>query len=539
MPRRLSKVIFSFLFFILVAAAVVPTETTAYAESTTQTAQIFATARSKIGSTSYSGYCQRFVRICYESAGLYASSDATTALSAWKKWGVSSSSENIPVGATLYFNSGSSSGHVGIYTGNGKMVHAVSTVREETISSYWWSCYLGWGYQSGQKPTGSYVEGVEYETPETPELKEISVSTDGIQISWESVEDADAYYIYRKTSGGSWTRIKTLTGSSKESWADTSVVAGETYSYTVKAVRYVSTTLTSSCEKPGLTATVTPEKVTLIEATTSGDGNTVTWEAEEAYGYRIYRKTSGGTWTKLATLKGKSKTSYTDTTAVAGETYSYTVKAYFKTGSTVSWAECDRTGVSVTTYTLAAPVLKKAVAVGYKQIRITWEAVEDATGYRIYRKVAGGKWSRVTTIKSSSKVAYRDTVPDDTETYIYTVKAYYKHGSTTIWSDCDRTGVSAQAVPKTPTLQKIARSTRGIRITWKAVTADGYRIYRKTADGTWTHVKSLADGETTTWLDTTVETGETYSYTVKAYFSNGKERTVSSCEKPGLSAVAK
>lgn len=538
MPRRLSKVLFGFIFFVVVAAATF-VETTVYATSSTQTETILATARSKIGSTSYNGYCQRFVRICYESAGLYATSDAATALAAWEKWGVSTSAENIPVGATVYFASGSSSGHVGIYSGDGKMIHALTTVCEETISSYWWSCYLGWGYQSGQQPTGTYVEEEEDETPDAPVLTKIAVSTNGVRITWENVENADAYRVYRNSSGGSWTRIKTVTDSSTTTWLDTTAVAGETYTYTVKAVKNASTTLVSSYDKTGLSITVAPKKVTLVGATTSCEGNEVTWKAVNAYGYRIYRKTSGGKWAKIATLKGKSTTSYTDATAVSGETYFYTVRAYYKTGSSVGLGEYDKTGVSVTTWSLAAPVLKKATAVGYKTIKLSWKAVEEATGYRVYRKVSGGKWSRVMTLKNSSKVTYKDTVPDDTETYIYTVKAYYKRGSTTIWSSYDRTGVSAQAVPETPTLQKISRSARGIRITWEAVTADGYRIYRKTETGKWTCVKSLADGTATTWLDTTVETGETYFYTVKAYFSSGKNRTVSSCEKPGLSAVAK
>lgn len=54
-----------------------------------------------------------------------------------------------------------------------------------------------------------------------------------------------------------------------------------------------------------------------------------TWKKSSgASGYYVYRKTGSGSWKKLATVKGGSKTSYTDKKVVSGTTYSYTVRAY-------------------------------------------------------------------------------------------------------------------------------------------------------------------------------------------------------------------
>lgn len=51
----------------------------------------------------------------------------------------------------------------------------------------------------------------------------------------------------------------------------------------------------------------------LSKAKNAAAGVTVTWtKSSNAAGYYVYRKTPGGKWKRIATLKGKSKASYTD-----------------------------------------------------------------------------------------------------------------------------------------------------------------------------------------------------------------------------------
>ncbi len=109
----------------------------------------FAYAKSQLGNPAYDGYCQKFVRHSFQAGGISSSIWPASALAAYKLWCVSTRKDNIPVGAVLFFTSSSKYGHVGIYVGNGKMIHAGSTVREEKISSYWWDNFLGWGYYGG------------------------------------------------------------------------------------------------------------------------------------------------------------------------------------------------------------------------------------------------------------------------------------------------------------------------------------------------------------------------------------------------------
>lgn len=108
-----------------------------------------------LGSTRYSGYCQRYVRIVGEDIGL-PGGNAASALEACSKWRVSTSLNDIPVGAAVYLRSKNTSsagyryGHVGIYLGDGMVAHAQSTVKKQSLSSLLSSYnYLGWGWQAG------------------------------------------------------------------------------------------------------------------------------------------------------------------------------------------------------------------------------------------------------------------------------------------------------------------------------------------------------------------------------------------------------
>ena len=118
-------------------------------------AAMVAQAENLLGSSAYSGYCQRFVRVVGERIGLPAG-NAASALAACQMWRVSTSMDNIPIGAAVYLRSKNTSsagytyGHVGIYVGNGYVIHAVSTVKKQSLSSLLQNyTYLGWGWQAG------------------------------------------------------------------------------------------------------------------------------------------------------------------------------------------------------------------------------------------------------------------------------------------------------------------------------------------------------------------------------------------------------
>lgn len=105
------------------------------------------------GSHEYDNYCQRFVRVCYEAAGIYA--QAASAKEACEKWKISDNMNNIPRGAAVYYKGSGEYGHVGIATGNGNIIHAANGVKVEGLEycdkKY---VFIGWGWHGGSKPDG-------------------------------------------------------------------------------------------------------------------------------------------------------------------------------------------------------------------------------------------------------------------------------------------------------------------------------------------------------------------------------------------------
>ena len=92
---------------------------------------------------------------------------------------------------------------------------------------------------------------------------------------------------------------------------------------------------------------LTPQLATpkLTKATAhNGGGITVAWgKVSGAYKYRVFRKTAGGKWQRIALT---TRTSYKDTTCVGGTKYTYTVRCVGEDGSYTS--SYDAKGLTAT-----------------------------------------------------------------------------------------------------------------------------------------------------------------------------------------------
>ena len=175
---------------------------------------------------------------------------------------------------------------------------------------------------------------------------------------------------------------------------------------------------------------------------------------------------------------------------------------------------------------LSVPELKSASA-GENGITVVWNPVGGATKYRVYRKTGAGGWIGLADVTLTS---YTDAAVTVGTTYTYTVKAYNDDA----WSSFDPKGVSAtaKAVFGAPVLKGAAAGTNGITVGWNAVAgATKYRVYRKTGTG-WI---GIAEVTGTSYQDTAVAEGVSYTYTVRAYCSG----TWSSFDAKGVSATAR
>ena len=293
---------------------------------------------------------------------------------------------------------------------NGSTVSYIDkTAKSGTTYTYTIRAYSG-KYMSDWKTTKTIKRLAD------PTVSSASNITAGVQVKWSKVTGATGYIVYRKNGSGSWSRVADIKSGSTVSYTDKTAKSGTTYTYTVRAYSGSIMGDWSSTKTVKRLADPTVSSVSNITA-----GVQVKWaKVTGATGYIVYRKTGTGSWSRIATIKGGSTTSYTDKSAKSGTNYSYTVRAC--NGSTMSdWHNYK------TVKRLSNPAVTSASKTS-NGINVKWSKVTGAIGYVVYRKTAKGSWSRIANIRSGSTTSYTDTKASIGVTYTYTVRAY--NGST-------------------------------------------------------------------------------------------------------------
>lgn len=213
--RELAKKIFMVCIAFVLSLGCLNTSGMEASAANDKVQTIINYARSKMHSAAYSGYCQAFVKECYEAAGIYASPNAGSADEARNRWCVSRDLSNIPVGACVYWKTN----HVAIYLGNDRIIHTVSGVYDnssvdyvcETSLSYFTQrdAIYGWGYQAGYD---LYANGGT-STPVTAKFATSGVATEITETSAVITAHLDGIYwvstcgVDFGTSAQSMTRI--------------------------------------------------------------------------------------------------------------------------------------------------------------------------------------------------------------------------------------------------------------------------------------------------------------------------------------------
>ncbi len=354
------------------------------------------------------------------------------------------------------------------------------------------------------------VKGVNYAPVgilrlDTPTVTLANVST-GVKVSWNSIEGATIYNVYRKTSGGSYSLLSVT---SNLSFVDKTAKSGTKYTYMVRAV---SGTNKSNYKGVSLFALASPT----TNVANNSKGAKVSWNSVSgAEGYYIYRRTGSNTYTKIATVTGENTLTYIDTTVTSGTAYDYAVKAF--NGSTNS------SYIHGSVFFISAP--KVTVANNHSSVKITWTKTVGADGYYVYRKNGSGSYSKIATINGNETLSYYDKTAVDGTKYTYTVKAY-KDSTISGYSGVTLLRLSAPNYT-------LANTKSGVKITVsnKINGAKGYIIYRKTGDG---KLQKIGTTTSLTYTDKTAKSGTTYTYAVRAYngdYLGGYKSTSIKCKK--------
>lgn len=268
----------------------------------------------------------------------------------------------------------------------------------------------------GKGTSGFDANGLKLRYVEAPVFKVFN-NTSTIALSWNKVENADYYNVYRKIGSGSWVLLKTL-GSNSTYFRDDTAKRGETYTYTIRAINDG----VYSCFYPQGKTLKSIDAPMNLKLENRVSGVMLNWnKCVGADGYYVYRKTASGSWLRIATVNGNSNVSYLDTAAKSGQNYTYTVKAF----SGASHSTYILNGLSIKF--LATPKISSVNSTS-SGVSLKYNTVNGSQGYYIYRKTVGGTWARVGTVKNGNTSAYVDKTAQKGASYIYTVRAY--NGST-------------------------------------------------------------------------------------------------------------
>jgi uncharacterized protein YjdB/fibronectin type 3 domain-containing protein len=327
-------------------------------------------------------------------------------------------------------------------------------------------------------------------------------STGKIKLTWNKVDGAVKYNVYRSTSKNSGYEL--LIAAKGTSVTNTSAVTGEHYYYFVEAVNEAGEAFTTSrildrtCDLP--------RPVVSLSNIASSGKNKITWTAVAgAVEYKVYVSTNGEDWSLLKTTRA---TYLNHISAEAGTRYYYKVRAIAETEA----ANSAYSSVKNLTCDLARPVVTLSNVASTGKVKITWNAVAGAKKYEVYRSTDGENWSL---LKTTSGTSLTNTSAEAGKLYYYKVKAVC---SSSYADSAFSTVKSRYCDLARPTLTLTLNSKDKPYLTWNKVTgAVKYEVYCSTDGQTWTLLKTTSGTKLT---HSSAEAGTAYSYRIRAIASN-------------------
>lgn len=363
-------------------------------------------------------------------------------------------------------------------------------------------------------------------SPATTTLTGKALTYTSVRLSWTAVSGATGYQVLRASSKtGTYSTIKTQSGVTLDL---TGLTTGSVYYYKVRAF-----TTKSSVQVYGKVSNIVslaPNVVapSWISTTPYTKQVKIKWGAVSgASGYKIYRaSTSAGTYEQIASVSGKSNTTYTNTNLSCDTTYYYRVAAY-RTVDDTSYTGAKSSYKSATTY-VVTPEKPTYTVKSVTSIKLAWSSVSGAEGYRVYAATSEtGSYSKLAEVGSGT-LTY--SVTDMTlATYRYfKIMAKASKDGVTLYSDYSEV-LAARTYPLgTSSIVRSAYSSSSISVRWAKVTgADGYIIYYK-RKGTTTNVKvaDLRGNDVTQYSITGLSSSTSYYVIIRSYCLDGDNNRI-------------
>ncbi len=359
------------------------------------------------------------------------------------------------------------------------------------------------------------------EVIDTVQMTTYTRTYDAIRINWEEVDDAAGYRIYMLIDG-TYTKIDTISGGDITTYRVDGLNANSEYSFKVKAYGKDDTATVWGEASDEYYASTRTEQVVITTSTSSWGEITIKWNSVSGVdGYRVYMLVDG-VYTSVQTVSS-TQTSYKISGLDYGSQYSFKVNAYVRNENGVAYfldaseafnASTKSAQVQMTTYSRT-----------YDAIRINWEEIPDADGYRVFMLV-NGEWVKLTTLYGSDTTTYRASGLEYNTEYYFKVVAFIRNASgTAIWQE-ESDPYYASTKSTQAQLTTYTRTYDAIRINWEEITvADGYRVY-VLVDGKWVKLATLYGSGTTTYRLSGLDANTEYCFMVKAFIRDASGSAV-------------
>ncbi len=377
-------------------------------------------------------------------------------------------------------------------------------------------------------------------------VNSVEAAMDGantVKLTWDELSGVDGYWIYRKIDDGSFKTLRMVNSSDivydpdgKIVIWDNDVSVGQRYCYRIRAfVDNGSEMLYGAYSSWGkVTVSPQPPEGHSIKYT-NAKSITVRWNKISGVdGYVVYVAKGDGAFSQVARIGSASTTWAKIKGLTCGTDYRFKVAAY--KGDAVGEACAPIWGKTA----VADVVNLKHKSVSADEIKLSWDVVTDADGYRVEWQREDGTWAFLKNVTTNS---YSHSGMTAGAYKTFRVRAYVnsgsnKNGEYTVLSD-----VYTKTDP--PKSVKIAYVGNGsIRLSWSSCEdADGYRVFYKNKEisgnpYSYIDVGVNEGGEQTLKL-TGLDTKTAYNLYVRSYCLDDDGNKVTSNMSSTVSATTK
>ena len=393
------------------------------------------------------------------------------------------------------------------------------------------------GGNTGNTGNSGNNTGNNTQVPDVPVVEKVVEQVTGVtstertntqlNLVWSALTDVTGYEVYRYNENiGAYELIQIIQTPAINTYVDTDLHPGTNYTYMVRAFSVGNTQeITYGDYSEQFLVATAPKTVTGFSSSSKTTTRIrLNWDWEEKVtGYEILRYNVETKQFETIKKLDSATTTWVDTNLEPGKEYEYIIKTYITDSTGTYWSDATE---AITVKTKSLPIKVAKVENFYVSIirkdklRLNWQQVEGADGYRIYRYNTETKeYEKVKTVTSGTTLTWVNSNLESAKEYSYIIKAYIRNETSTYWSD-EVEIITAKTLPKKVEEFYVSISRKDkLRLNWQQVEgADGYCIYRYNVQtDEYEKIKTITSGTTLTWVNSKLEKSTTYQYKIKAY----------------------